>query len=104
MNTHSHIIDQIGAETIAQALGVARNAVFNAKARKSFPASWFPVLRQLCESRQVDCPENLFNFKIPSDGAPMLGAAAEGSCLSRDCAGDDLGRQGQDPNTFTGAA
>ena len=75
MTTHAEIIKCLGASRIAEAIGVAENAVSMAKGRKKFPPSWYDVLDAMCAERGIDCPRELFNFKSPV-------IAPEASCLS----------------------
>lgn len=62
----SKICDALGRRTIKEALGVTKASVSHAVKAKSFPASWYPVIKDLCDERGLDCPVSVFNFKSPS--------------------------------------
>lgn len=66
MEHAKNIAAQLGQKQIALALGVGATAVNNAVVRGVFPATWFPVIRTMCVSEGIDCPEAAFNFKLPS--------------------------------------
>jgi hypothetical protein len=57
------IAAQIGQRNIASALGIGVTAVNNAVVRGRFPATWFPVIRKMCEVEGIICSEDAFNFK-----------------------------------------
>lgn len=57
------IADAIGDEQIASALGVGLHSIRNARWSGGFPASWYPVLKDLSEKAGVPCPMVAFNFK-----------------------------------------
>lgn len=63
--TAKFIIEEIGAQTIADCLGVGLHSVRNAKFTGEFPANWFDALEQLCISSGVKCPRVLFTFRPP---------------------------------------
>jgi hypothetical protein len=71
----SDICDALGRKAIKEALGVTKASVSHAVREKSFPASWYPVIRDMCEARGIECPVEAFNFKSP---APL--DASEGIC------------------------
>jgi hypothetical protein len=81
-----NIADRLGDDVIASACGVSNHSVRNARWQGGFPASWFPVIRQMCAKAGLDCPEGAFNFKSPSSETSL----SEGfmmpmvSCLSQD--------------------
>lgn len=63
----SKIISVLGAKEIAAAVGVRHcSAVYNAASGGRFPASWFLSIRDMCEKAGVECPESLFNWKLPA--------------------------------------
>lgn len=66
MTKAKHIADQLGQAKIALALGVGVTAVNNAVSREYFPATWYPVIRDMCREAGQECPESAFNFKSPS--------------------------------------
>ena len=71
MSKAQALADQIGRTTIAERLGVSVDAVsVSIKRGGKFPSGWFPVVRDLCAARGVDCPESAFNWKSPSS-APV---------------------------------
>lgn len=63
MKNARHIADTLTQRAIAQRLGLGVTAVNNAVKRGVFPASWFPVVREMCREADIDCPETAFNFK-----------------------------------------
>jgi len=75
-----NIADRLGDDAIASACGVSSHSVRNARWQGGFPASWFPVIRQMCAKDGLDCPESAFNFKSPSSDI----SSAMASCLSQD--------------------
>lgn len=64
--TVKQIADKLGDEAIAKACGVSDHSVRNARWQGRFPASWFPVIREMCSGAKIKCPESAFNFKSPS--------------------------------------
>ena len=80
MDKAKHIADQLGQAKIALALGVGVTAVNNAVSREYFPATWYPVIRDMCRKAGLDCPESAFNFKSPSSDISQSMV----SCLSKD--------------------
>jgi hypothetical protein len=80
MTKAKHIADQLGQAKIALALGVGVTAVNNAVSRKHFPATWYPVIRDMCRAVGKDCPESAFNFKSPSSDVSQI----DGSLPSKD--------------------
>ena len=66
MKNAQHIASALGQRQIAEAVGVVPTAVNNAVMRGSFPASWFTVIRAMCEENGLDCPESAFNFRSPT--------------------------------------
>lgn len=75
MTTVSDIVDAIGTKALAAAVGRGETAVFNAKKQGVFPSAWRLVVRQECEKKKIDCPENLFSFILPSGAKPQNGEA-----------------------------
>ena len=76
----SHLlINQIGFESAREALFGPRTndkvpgkkAIQQACWKRTFPARWYLVLKEECDKRGIDCPEELFNFLPPSDGGPQ---------------------------------
>lgn len=65
MKSHQHIAKALGQKPLADALGVGVTAVNNSLSRDHFPAAWYPVIRDLCTEKGVECPEEAFNFKSP---------------------------------------
>lgn len=62
--TTSQICQAIGRKAIASAVNVGVTQVGNAVAENRFPARWFLAVKQLCDSKGVECPAYLFNFVI----------------------------------------
>jgi hypothetical protein len=51
---------------MAAHLGVGLTAVNNAVHRGAFPSNWFFCLKDLCDEAGIDCPKELFGFRLPS--------------------------------------
>jgi hypothetical protein len=66
MMNASEICDALGRKTIKEALGVTKASVSHAASAGSFPASWYPIIKGLCDTRGLECPVDAFNFKSPS--------------------------------------
>lgn len=65
--TAKYIIDEIGAQAIADCLGVGPHSVRHAKFTGEFPANWFDALEGLCIASGMDCPRGLFTFRPSLD-------------------------------------
>ena len=77
MSRAQALADRIGRAIIAETLGVTVDAVaVSIKRGGKLPAAWFPVVRDLCVARGIECPESAFNWKSPSS-APSGAEAAE---------------------------
>ena len=63
MRKHIHQIADLIDDDTRAVLGVKPRSVRLARERACFPASWYAVIRQLCEKHDVDCPLCLFTFK-----------------------------------------
>jgi hypothetical protein len=59
METPHDIVNAIGRDRIAKALGVTKPAIVMALGRGALPASWFDY----CESQLGPLPRHLFSFK-----------------------------------------
>ena len=57
------IVDAVGSDAIEQALSVSSHSVRYARFTGKFPSSWFPKVRDLCAEHQIECPEDLFNWR-----------------------------------------
>ena len=57
------IIKNLGVKFIADAMGLNRSAVSNAKKAGKFPASWFDAIEQLCNQNKIKCCRKIFNFR-----------------------------------------
>jgi hypothetical protein len=62
--TSREIIDSIGRDRVAEALGVEAGRVRRALYEPQLPASWYAVL---CDMAGQDLPRSAFTFKIRSD-------------------------------------
>ena len=47
-----------------KALGVKKRSLELAITREVFPASWYLIVKELCEKEGIACPPHLFNFKV----------------------------------------
>lgn len=68
------ITDKLPVDEVCARLNVKPRSIRLARERGVFPASWFLPLRDICAAHEIECPEELFNWKSPSD-APDAGAA-----------------------------
>jgi hypothetical protein len=59
----------LGRRNIASAVGVGLTAVSNHVVGGLFPASWYLAILFLCEQKGTECPERLFAFIDPPEGA-----------------------------------
>lgn len=57
------IADRIGRVELASAVGVSKAAVSNAVVTNRFPASWYAVIKDICNTAGIECPLCAFNFK-----------------------------------------
>lgn len=64
----SHIADSLGRKALAAACGVTRTAVDAAVHRKRFPASWYLVVKGMCDRRGIECPASAFKMVSPKEG------------------------------------
>ncbi len=69
MSTAS-IIDRIGPTTIAQAVGVKVNAVYNTRGG-NFPAAWYPTIQRLAKERSIPVSPDLFHWRQPKDAVAL---------------------------------
>lgn len=60
--TAEHICNALGRDVIAAHLDVSKQSISAASVSGKFPARWYPGIRDLCKSAQIDCPESAFNF------------------------------------------
>lgn len=56
------VCDALGRKAISSAVGRGLTAVSNAAAEGIFPASWYPIIKQMCSDAGIDCPMSLFKF------------------------------------------
>lgn len=77
MKSAHDIAETLGRRAIANRLGVGLSAVNNALDRGGFPASWFRSVRDMCRDAGLECPEDAFNFKSPSEGCATTEAVAQ---------------------------
>lgn len=75
MTTTHDIADAIGRKRLAAELNVGLTAVGNAVVRGEFPASWFLIVKSLCDEAGANCPPHLFNMRGYNtqnvDGLPL---------------------------------
>lgn len=68
MNTHQ-VVQKLGIDRIASAVGVKATTVKEARRVGAFPASWFLALRSMADADGLDLPERLFSWKT-GDSTP----------------------------------
>lgn len=59
------ITDALDPEEVCARLDVKPRSLRLARERGVFPASWYLPLREICEARNIECPESVFNWKSP---------------------------------------
>ena len=57
------IIEALGADAVAEALGVTLSAVAEQRRQGKLPAAWYVRLRDLGAARGVSVPEGAFRWK-----------------------------------------
>lgn len=57
------ITDKLDAHLVQSRLGVGHRSIRLARERGVFPASWYPVIADLCDEAGLDCPRDAFTFK-----------------------------------------
>lgn len=67
MTTVADILNTLGRAEVAKACGVTKFAVKAARSKGFFPASWYLVLRAMCEEHSIECPPDLFSFKSANE-------------------------------------
>ena len=60
MQNASDIKKALTGKRIATRVGVSEQAVGNCK--ETFPAGWYPAVRELCAEAGIDCPLAAFNW------------------------------------------
>lgn len=63
------IIKKLGVAEIAGACGVTESSVRSAFTKNEFPASWYAVLKMVCEGSGIECDTKFFAFKSKEDAA-----------------------------------
>jgi len=64
MNTAKDIIDAIGIDRLATALGAkSHHAVYKARSANVLPSSWAVIVRGLADELEIDAPDSAFSFK-----------------------------------------
>ncbi|MGR3599171.1 MAG: hypothetical protein ACU0FH_02020 [Heliomarina sp.] len=61
------ICQALGRRNIGEGVGVGKTAVGNAVSEGIFPASWYRVVKSLCDETGIECPLEAFNFKSISN-------------------------------------
>ena len=64
MTNVREILDTLGRAVVADALGVTGKSLSAAAVSNRCPASWWLILSRLCAARGIDCPADLFTFKV----------------------------------------
>jgi hypothetical protein len=65
MMTVNKIIELVGANYIEASCDVSVYALRSAKREKTFPSSWYGLIKAECDRLGIDCPMDLFSFKKP---------------------------------------
>lgn len=63
--TATQILDMLGRDAIADAIGVSKPAVNKAAQKNKIPALWYARIRAMCERVGVTCPLSAFTWKSP---------------------------------------
>lgn len=64
---HVALIDALGADRIAAAVGASAKTVTNKRFEPSLPASWFDAIEKLCVDDGRPCPRAAFAWASPFD-------------------------------------
>ena len=73
MSNVRKILDTLGRDVVADALGVTGKSLSAAAVSNRCPSSWWLILSQLCAAGGIDCPADLFAFKAaPSDNPDRM--------------------------------
>lgn len=59
-----HIVESLTPEAL-QAAGMSERLIRHARSTGTFAASWYRIVRSLCQRAQIDCPLDAFNWKAP---------------------------------------
>ena len=68
-NPIREITKHFGQVAMARRIGVGATAVNNAVNRGAFPASWYLVVKEMCDEAGIGCPPEVFGFKMVADAA-----------------------------------
>ncbi|MEM7523535.1 MAG: hypothetical protein AAF360_07235 [Pseudomonadota bacterium] len=71
MTPQRQLIEKIGRQEVAEAVGVDPAAVREALRRDLLPAKWFLQVSRLAEKMNLECDPALFNFAKPTVESSM---------------------------------
>ncbi len=78
MVTVESILKIVGRKTLAARLGhVNERAVGNASTANSFPASWYPTVKELAQENYIFVPDDLFNWRKAKRSEEIIEPDAE---------------------------
>jgi len=63
------VLAAIGRERVREALGLSTHSIRVAVNTGGFPASWYAMIREMCEAAGVECPMAAFNWRSKSEAA-----------------------------------
>ena len=67
MNTAKQIIDAIGVDALASALGSKNtSAVYKARSANILPSGWTVIVRSLASEKGIEAPDDVFAYKRPA--------------------------------------
>lgn len=69
------ITNELTDAALMARLNVTKRTVREARAKRAFPAYWYPIVRDMCEEKGIECPEEAFSFKSPSSDASLSKAS-----------------------------
>lgn len=69
------LVSEIGRKNIS-GIGFREQDISRAISENIFPSGWYPYIRNLCISRKLDMPENLFRWSKVPNTAPQIKEAS----------------------------
>lgn len=64
--TARETVDALGRAPMQARLGVSKQTMSGVYRDDRFPASWYPIVREMCEAAGRACPLAMFNFREPA--------------------------------------
>lgn len=67
MKTLHEFVAQIGRAEISLELGLVPTAIANALDRGKMPPGWYPTIKRLADSKEVEVSPRFFSWRKPED-------------------------------------